>query len=100
MEGGLCREESYAKLGLVGHGVCRSPARSRHSAGRGLCLQQAPRELCNLVVHDVDVNRQTLFVALGKGRKDRIVPIGRGAASTSTRRVRASSSSRTAAGSS
>lgn len=33
-------------------------------------------ELCNLLVHDLDVNRQTLFVRLGKGKKDRILPIG------------------------
>jgi integrase/recombinase XerD len=33
-------------------------------------------ELVNLLVHDLDVNRQTLFVRLGKGRKDRLVPIG------------------------
>ena len=33
-------------------------------------------ELVNLLVHDLDVNRQTLFVRLGKGKKDRIVPIG------------------------
>ena len=33
-------------------------------------------ELCNLLVHDLDQNRQTLFVRLGKGKKDRVVPIG------------------------
>jgi len=33
-------------------------------------------ELVGLLVHDLDVNRQTLFVRLGKGKKDRIVPIG------------------------
>jgi integrase/recombinase XerD len=33
-------------------------------------------ELCNLLVHDLDRNRQTLFVRLGKGRKDRLLPIG------------------------
>ena len=33
-------------------------------------------ELCNLLVHDLDLDRQTLFVRLGKGKKDRFVPIG------------------------
>jgi integrase/recombinase XerD len=33
-------------------------------------------ELVNLLVHDLDVNRETVFVRLGKGKKDRIVPIG------------------------
>jgi len=33
-------------------------------------------ELVNLLVHDLDVNRETVFVRLGKGKKDRIVPGG------------------------
>lgn len=33
-------------------------------------------ELTNLLVPDIDINRETLFVRLGKGKKDRIVPIG------------------------
>ena len=33
-------------------------------------------ELANLALFDVDRDRQTLFVRLGKGRKDRIIPIG------------------------
>jgi integrase/recombinase XerD len=33
-------------------------------------------ELTNLAVYDIDTQRQTLFVRLGKGRKDRVVPIG------------------------
>lgn len=33
-------------------------------------------ELVNLLVHDLDLNRETLFVRLGKGKKDRVVPIG------------------------
>jgi len=33
-------------------------------------------ELCNLGVFDVDCERETLRVQLGKGRKDRMVPIG------------------------
>lgn len=34
------------------------------------------RELTNLLVHDLDINHETIFVRLGKGRKDRIVPVG------------------------
>jgi len=33
-------------------------------------------ELARLLVHDIDLNRQTVFVRLGKGKKDRVVPIG------------------------
>lgn len=33
-------------------------------------------ELCNLTIWDVDASRGTVFVRLGKGRKDRVVPIG------------------------
>jgi integrase/recombinase XerD len=33
-------------------------------------------ELCNLSVYDLDVARETLLVRLGKGKKDRMVPIG------------------------
>jgi integrase/recombinase XerD len=33
-------------------------------------------ELTNLMIHDLDQSRQTVFVRLGKGKKDRIVPIG------------------------
>lgn len=39
-----------------------------------------PRELHNLNVGDVDVSRAVVFVRQGKGRKDRIVPMGRRAA--------------------
>jgi integrase/recombinase XerD len=34
------------------------------------------REACGLQLHDVDHARGTLMVRLGKGRKDRVVPIG------------------------
>jgi integrase/recombinase XerD len=34
------------------------------------------RELTQLLVHDVDHGRGTLFVRQGKGRKDRVVPLG------------------------
>ncbi|MFH1023464.1 MAG: site-specific tyrosine recombinase XerC [Planctomycetota bacterium] len=34
-------------------------------------------ELCGLSVQDVDFIRGTVFVRLGKGKKDRVVPIGR-----------------------
>lgn len=33
-------------------------------------------ELCSLQVHDIDWGRDLLFVRQGKGRKDRVVPIG------------------------
>lgn len=33
-------------------------------------------EVTNLKVHDIDVERGTLTVRLGKGKKDRVVPIG------------------------
>jgi integrase/recombinase XerD len=33
-------------------------------------------ELCNLRIDDIQVNRQSLFVNQGKGKKDRYVPIG------------------------
>jgi integrase/recombinase XerD len=33
-------------------------------------------ELANLAVHDIDHERQTLLVRQGKGRKDRLVPVG------------------------
>jgi integrase/recombinase XerD len=35
------------------------------------------RELANLQLYDVDADRQTLTVRQGKGKKDRIVPIGK-----------------------
>jgi integrase/recombinase XerD len=34
------------------------------------------RELRDLLLHDLDIERQTLFVRLGKGKKDRFVPVG------------------------
>ena len=37
-------------------------------------------ELCNLTLHDVDVEHRTVMVRLGKGSKDRNVPIGARAA--------------------
>lgn len=37
-------------------------------------------ELLHLAVEDLDLGRGTLFVRLGKGRKDRVVPIGERAA--------------------
>lgn len=33
-------------------------------------------ELCRLRLHDVDVDRGTVLIELGKGRRDRMVPIG------------------------
>ena len=33
-------------------------------------------ELCNLKLHDVSLTRKTLFVREGKGKKDRLLPIG------------------------
>jgi len=33
-------------------------------------------ELCNLQIQDISLNRKTLFVHQGKGKKDRVVPIG------------------------
>jgi integrase/recombinase XerD len=33
-------------------------------------------ELVNLLTRDLEINRQTVFVRLGKGKKDRVVPIG------------------------
>lgn len=39
-----------------------------------------PRELHNLNAGDVDVSRAVVFVRQGKGRKDRVVPMGRRAA--------------------
>jgi integrase/recombinase XerD len=33
-------------------------------------------ELCSLQLHDIDWSRRVLFVRQGKGRKDRVVPIG------------------------
>jgi integrase/recombinase XerD len=33
-------------------------------------------EIVNLLVHDLDTSRETVFVRLGKGKKDRVVPIG------------------------
>jgi site-specific recombinase XerD len=35
-------------------------------------------ELAGLAVFDLDADRATLLVRQGKGRKDRLVPIGRG----------------------
>lgn len=34
-------------------------------------------ELCTLLMHDVDVERGTLLVREGKGRRDRMVPLGK-----------------------
>lgn len=34
-------------------------------------------ELCNLLLSDIDPNRQSLFVRQGKGAKDRCIPIGK-----------------------
>lgn len=34
-------------------------------------------ELAHLLLHDLDADRRTLFVRQGKGRKDRMVPVGR-----------------------
>ena len=34
-------------------------------------------ELCNLKVNDIHMERRTLMVVQGKGRKDRIIPIGK-----------------------
>lgn len=33
-------------------------------------------ELCNIQHHDLDFTRRTLFVREGKGKKDRVIPIG------------------------
>ena len=33
-------------------------------------------ELCNLTIWDVDYSRGTVFIRLGKGKKDRVVPVG------------------------
>lgn len=33
-------------------------------------------ELCNLNIQDVAINRKTLFIHQGKGKKDRLIPIG------------------------
>lgn len=33
-------------------------------------------ELLNLKIHDVDVSRGTMMIRLGKGRKDRMIPVG------------------------
>jgi integrase/recombinase XerD len=33
-------------------------------------------ELCHLTIYDVDRERATLFISLGKGKKDRVIPIG------------------------
>ena len=34
------------------------------------------RELSGLQLDDVDVDRQTLIICQGKGKKDRLIPIG------------------------
>jgi integrase/recombinase XerD len=34
------------------------------------------QEICNLTVHDLDLERGTLVVRQGKGKKDRMIPIG------------------------
>jgi integrase/recombinase XerD len=34
------------------------------------------QEMCNLKIHDVDLDRGTLVVRQGKGKKDRMIPIG------------------------
>ena len=33
-------------------------------------------ELCHLTIYDVDRERGTVFIRLGKGKKDRVIPIG------------------------
>ncbi|MEO8663444.1 MAG: tyrosine-type recombinase/integrase, partial [Bryobacteraceae bacterium] len=33
-------------------------------------------ELAHLKVYDLDIDRKTLMIRLGKGRKDRVIPIG------------------------
>ena len=33
-------------------------------------------ELINLKIHDIDMDRGTMMIYLGKGRKDRMIPIG------------------------
>ena len=33
-------------------------------------------ELCHLTIYDVDRERGTVFISLGKGKKDRVIPIG------------------------
>jgi len=38
------------------------------------------RELLNLEMYDADLKERVLFIRMGKGRKDRIVPIGKNAA--------------------
>jgi len=42
-------------------------------------------ELVNILLHDVDVQRGTVFVRLGKGKKDRVVPIGERALAWTTK---------------
>ncbi|MCF6313732.1 MAG: tyrosine-type recombinase/integrase [Verrucomicrobiales bacterium] len=37
------------------------------------------KELCQLTVYDVDFDKHTLRIVQGKGRKDRVVPIGKAA---------------------
>jgi integrase/recombinase XerD len=34
------------------------------------------QEICNLTIHDLDLERGTLIVRQGKGKKDRMIPIG------------------------
>ena len=34
------------------------------------------KELCNLVLSDIDTDRRSVFIREGKGRKDRCIPIG------------------------
>ena len=38
------------------------------------------QELCNLRLYDIDLENKTLRVHMGKGKKDRVVPLGRHAA--------------------
>jgi integrase/recombinase XerD len=33
-------------------------------------------ELCHLTIYDVDRERGTVFISLGKGKKDRVIPVG------------------------
>ena len=43
------------------------------------------RELVNLAIDDIDAERRTVFIRQGKGRKDRVVPIGKRAVTWITR---------------
>ncbi len=47
-------------------------------------------ELSNLKLHDLDLERGTLFIRLGKGQKDRMLPIGERAAAWMTKYIEGS----------